>query len=162
MSRQIADSGNGINLTQSGADAGVYHSFDGYPRTARPPPSARFFTIYRNPIEMAVSELSYDIETPESYTWLYPLDQTGIASCRRDTSAAQVSLLKNGSHYCDGLHGVMMASETYLKGVLPAPNGDNCERACREPAAPLILHPETIHTRHTRRPFPLLRSSPTD
>jgi len=158
----IADSGNGINLTQSGADAGVYHSFDGYPRTARPPPSARFFTIYRNPIEMAVSELSYDIETPESYTWLYPLDQTGIASCRRDTSAAQVSLLKNGSHYCDGLHGVMMASETYLKGVLPAPNGDNCERACREPAAPLILHPETIHTRHTRRPFPLLRSSPTD
>eukprot|EP00966_Prymnesium_polylepis_P298289 6892533-Prymnesium_polylepis.1 len=53
----LADSGNGITLGEGDVAVGGYNSFDGFPRSPRPPPDARFFVIYRNPIEMAVSEL---------------------------------------------------------------------------------------------------------
>jgi len=113
----IALEGGGVNFSKT---EGLYSARTFTPM--RPPGShSRFFAIYRNPVEMAVSELAYDME--EYNTELYEhqrLTYEDTARCHRDDGGDDAFLRP----FCDGLRDVLVASDTYLKGVLPPPDKD--------------------------------------
>jgi len=121
----IALEGGGVNFSKT---EGLYSARTFTPM--RPPGShSRFFAIYRNPVEMAVSELAYDME--EYNTELYEhqrLTYEDTARCHRDDGGDDAFLRP----FCDGLRDVLVASDTYLKGVLPPPDKDTCETATAE------------------------------
>eukprot|EP00966_Prymnesium_polylepis_P164294 3798459-Prymnesium_polylepis.2 len=121
----LAQEGNGVNFSKTG---GLYEAYMFTPM--RPPgPQSRFFAIYRNPVEMAVSELAYDAEEDnhEAYE-RQRLTPEGTARChdRGHPDGSKDAYLRQ---YCDGQRDVLVASETYLKGVLPPPGKDTCETA---------------------------------
>ena len=109
----IALEGCGVNFSKTGG------SYSGWTNTPmqQPGPDSRFFAIYRNPIEMAVSELAYDLqEDNEEWYETMRLTHEDTAECLGDDVFLRP--------FCDGLRDVLVASETYLKGVLQPPRTD--------------------------------------
>ena len=103
-------------VAANGVDHGGYAPFYGYPRCPRPANFTKVFSISRNPFEMTVSEMAYDVDGGEVYGNQIPSSIWG------DATACLVISGKSISQYCDGLQQVSVAMRSYLKGVLPPPS----------------------------------------
>jgi hypothetical protein len=112
----FAVAANGVDLGLVGADDGGYAPFYGYPRCPRPANFTKVFSISRNPFEITVSEMAYDVDGGEVYGNQIPSSIWG------DATACSVTSGKSIPQYCDGLQQVSVAMRSYLKGVLPPPS----------------------------------------
>ena len=92
--------------------------------------SSLFFVVARNPFEMAVSSLAYDLEPFEPFEFVR---FSSLELCLADVELKGIytllSVFDDGTpeEFCPALVQVAVAARTYLKGVLPPPGNETCE-----------------------------------
>jgi len=119
----FANAMNGVDFSQPHTSDTKYESNYGYPRMPIPAKWSRYVSSYRNPFEMAVSSLSYDVESPESYTH-YRFGT--LAKCEVDGHYGEYAKnakgdLGTGYLFCSSTVEVGRLATGELKEVLPPP-----------------------------------------